>query len=117
MTSMLFRCDHKICRTLYGFGEINSLEQYARRLRKPVKQGSLQVNHFVRIVAFEQQHDHIPCLAMPDNASFNIKDLIQAYGDHLQQSPAAQTESRSCCAASGMQLTAMQIWQIGHCTL
>lgn len=29
-------------RTLYGFGEINSLEQYATNIKKPVKQATLQ---------------------------------------------------------------------------
>ena len=32
------------CRTLYGFGEINSLEQYTTRIKKPVKQDALQVS-------------------------------------------------------------------------
>ena len=32
------------CRTLYGFGEINSLEQYTTRIKKPVKQEALQVS-------------------------------------------------------------------------
>lgn len=39
----IFHAIMHMCRTLYGFGEINSMEQYAERLRKPVKQGSLQV--------------------------------------------------------------------------
>lgn len=32
-----------LCRTLYGFGEITSLDQYAISIRKPVQQATLQV--------------------------------------------------------------------------